>query len=79
LATTIAACRLRTSSQRASIRCATKVALTPRSWSARARRSEYRCHEGLVHGFLQMTAGVRAAQRAFDELVVALRAGVLGV
>jgi acetyl esterase len=38
--------------------------------------AEYRCHEGLVHGFLQMTAGVRAAQRAFDELVVALRAGV---
>lgn len=39
---------------------------------------EYRCHEGLVHGFFQMTAGVKAAQRAFDELVVALRGGLSG-
>jgi acetyl esterase len=36
-------------------------------------RVTYRCHEGLVHGFMNMTAGVRAAARAQEEAAAVLR------
>lgn len=41
--------------------------------------TEYRCHEGLIHGFFSMSAGPTAAGVAFDEIVASLRAAVAGV
>lgn len=42
-------------------------------------RTEYRCHEGLVHGFFNLSAGPRAAGAAFDEILASLRAAVAAV
>jgi acetyl esterase len=38
--------------------------------------TEYRCHEGLVHGFFSMSEGIGAARVAFDEMVTSLRAAL---
>ncbi|MEZ4295876.1 MAG: alpha/beta hydrolase [Polyangiaceae bacterium] len=38
--------------------------------------TQYRCYEGLVHGFFSMSDGIGAARVAFDDIVDALRAGL---
>jgi acetyl esterase len=44
--------------------------------SAAGVRVEHRCHEGLVHGFFSMSAGVDAAGRALEEIIASLRSAL---
>lgn len=39
-------------------------------------QTEYRCCEGLVHGFFSMSEGPRAIRVAFDEILASLRAAL---
>ena len=53
-----------------------------RAWEARVQAAggqlRYRCHDGLIHGFIELTNVSRAARAAVDELADELRLALAG-